>query len=391
MVLDMDTGFDFIKPEFLNILFFQQKNLVIYPYVDLKHLHSLELFTVGYNVVDLESTALYNLKEIIEYEANNSYSQNPSFYFIYNIDKKKIKDIMEIENIRCILNTNENVSDLANESEFIFFNKKNKKFLNYEIKDIDLDFENYLIKSSENETILLDKIQKIKIVGTRVFTNLNQYGNLNNLSEILKEFDQKYWLKILDFVKYYFKVKIPNIKIEKLSLKKRNIDIIPSKDNLLDFSSEYDLIISCNKYIAKEFIQLLHEYRSKKVNPSNLNLEQLYNPHKLYSYLRNHHWKNGISEDFISDWIKMENTRYKLNDNDINDFEKIFKELKITDDYILRLIKKNFKTNKNKGEKKENYNLNKKLEIPSIVDFKEFKNWLLKRMDDIEKLLGISK
>ncbi|MHA1343405.1 MAG: hypothetical protein ACTSQG_05430 [Promethearchaeota archaeon] len=387
----MDTGFDFIKPEFLNILFFQQKNLVIYPYVDLKHLHSLELFTVGYNVVDLESTALYNLKEIIEYEANNSYSQNPSFYFIYNIDKKKIKDIMEIENIRCILNTNENVSDLANESEFIFFNKKNKKFLNYEIKDIDLDFENYLIKSSENETILLDKIQKIKIVGTRVFTNLNQYGNLNNLSEILKEFDQKYWLKILDFVKYYFKVKIPNIKIEKLSLKKRNIDIIPSKDNLLDFSSEYDLIISCNKYIAKEFIQLLHEYRSKKVNPSNLNLEQLYNPHKLYSYLRNHHWKNGISEDFISDWIKMENTRYKLNDNDINDFEKIFKELKITDDYILRLIKKNFKTNKNKGEKKENYNLNKKLEIPSIVDFKEFKNWLLKRMDDIEKLLGISK
>ncbi|MHA1437350.1 MAG: hypothetical protein ACTSPD_07205 [Promethearchaeota archaeon] len=391
MVLDMDTGFDFIKPEFLNILFFQQKNLVIYPYVDLKHLHSLELFTVGYNVVDLESTALYNLKEIIEYEANNSYSQNPSFYFIYNIDKKKIKDIMEIENIRCILNTNENVSDLANESEFIFFNKKNKKFLNYEIKDIDLDFENYLIKSSENETILLDKIQKIKIVGTRVFTNLNQYGNLNNLSEILKEFDQKYWLKILDFVKYYFKVKIPNIKIEKLSLKKRNIDIIPSKDNLLDFSSEYDLIISCNKYIAKEFIQLLHEYRSKKVNPSNLNLEQLYNPHELYSYLRNHHWKNGISEDFISDWIKMENTRYKLNDNDINDFEKIFKELKITDDYILRLIKKNFKTNKNKGEKKENYNLNKKLEIPSIVDFEEFKNWLLKRMDDIEKLLGISK
>jgi len=391
MVLDMDTGFDFIKPEFLNILFFQQKNLVIYPYVDLKHLHSLELFTVGYNVVDLESTALYNLKEIIEYEANNSYSQNPSFYFIYNIDKKKIKDIMEIENIRCILNTNENVSDLANESEFIFFNKKNKKFLNYEIKDIDLDFENYLIKSSENETILLDKIQKIKIVGTRVFTNLNQYGNLNNLSEILKEFDQKYWLKILDFVKYYFKVKIPNIKIEKLSLKKRNIDIIPSKDNLLDFSSEYDLIISCNKYIAKEFIQLLHEYRSKKVNPSNLNLEQLYNPHELYSYLRNHHWKNGISEDFISDWIKMENTRYKLNDNDINDFKKIFKELKITDDYILRLIKKNFKTNKNKGEKKENYNLNKKLEIPSIVDFEEFKNWLLKRMDDIEKLLGISK
>ena len=69
----MDTGIDFLQPEFLNILFFEQKNLVIYPYVDLKHLRTLEIFTTGYNVVDLESTALYNLKEIIEFEAN-SYS-----------------------------------------------------------------------------------------------------------------------------------------------------------------------------------------------------------------------------------------------------------------------------------------------------------------------------
>ena len=77
----LDTGIDFIQPEFLNILFFQQKNLVIFPYIDLKHLHALELFTVGHNVIDLESTALYNLKEIIEFEANNSYSQNRTFFF----------------------------------------------------------------------------------------------------------------------------------------------------------------------------------------------------------------------------------------------------------------------------------------------------------------------
>ncbi|MDX1797557.1 MAG: hypothetical protein R3255_02805 [Candidatus Lokiarchaeia archaeon] len=63
----MDTGSDFIKPEFLNIIFFQQKNLVIFPYVDLKHLHALEKFTVGYNVVDLETTALHNHKEILEF------------------------------------------------------------------------------------------------------------------------------------------------------------------------------------------------------------------------------------------------------------------------------------------------------------------------------------
>ncbi|MFX1277712.1 MAG: hypothetical protein ACFFAT_22055, partial [Promethearchaeota archaeon] len=73
----MDTGTDFIRPEFLNILFFQQKNLVIFPYVDVKHLHALEIFTVGYTVIDLESTALHNIKEILEFEKDNSYSQSP--------------------------------------------------------------------------------------------------------------------------------------------------------------------------------------------------------------------------------------------------------------------------------------------------------------------------
>ena len=78
----MDTGADFIQPEFLNILFFQQKNLVIFPYVDLKHLHALELFTVGHNIVDLDSTALHNLAEILEFESSNNYSQNPPRYFV---------------------------------------------------------------------------------------------------------------------------------------------------------------------------------------------------------------------------------------------------------------------------------------------------------------------
>ncbi len=95
----MDTGIDFIQPEFLDILCFNQKNLVIFPYVDLKHLHFLELFTIGYNVVDLESTALHNLKDILEFENNNDYSQNPTIFFISNVDKQKIKAIMELDDI----------------------------------------------------------------------------------------------------------------------------------------------------------------------------------------------------------------------------------------------------------------------------------------------------
>ena len=90
----MDTGYDFLQPEFLNILFFQQKSLVIAPYVDLKHLHSLEIFTGGYNVVDLDSTALHNIREILELENNNSYSQTPCFFFITNINSNELHEIM---------------------------------------------------------------------------------------------------------------------------------------------------------------------------------------------------------------------------------------------------------------------------------------------------------
>ena len=127
----MDTGTDFIRPEFLNILFFQQKNLIIFPHVDLKHLHGLEVFTVGHNLIDLESTALHNLKEILEFEVNNSYSQNPSLYLIYNLNRDHLEEIIGLEDIRCILNVNENINGLANLSNFVVFNKKTNQFINY--------------------------------------------------------------------------------------------------------------------------------------------------------------------------------------------------------------------------------------------------------------------
>ena len=106
----MDTGSDFIRPEFLNILFFQQKNLVVFPYVDVKHLHALEIFTAGFNTVELDSTALHNLKEILEFEKNNSYSQNPTLFFITNVSQENIKEIMNLDGIRCIINSNDKVN-----------------------------------------------------------------------------------------------------------------------------------------------------------------------------------------------------------------------------------------------------------------------------------------
>ncbi|MFX1320807.1 MAG: hypothetical protein ACFFAQ_04095 [Promethearchaeota archaeon] len=377
----MDSGVDFITPEFLNILFFQQKNVVIFPYVDLKHLHSLELFTVGHNVIDLESTALHNLKEILEYEKDNSYSQNPTLFFIYNVSKDEISELLELKGIRCIINTSNNVQDLANGSDFLFYNRKNNQFLNYD-DNPDLEFENLLITTSENEIILQDKIVKIKTAATRIFTELNQDDKLTNLPEILADYDKRYWNKILMFTHKYYDIKIPDIKSLKFEQRSRP----RTKGVLKDYSYEYEIIISQNKNIAKEFIQLLHEFRSKKVNPSNLELEELFNPQKLYNYLRNHHWKERIDKEFLEEWVTMDISKYTLAENDLNDFQVIFQKLDLPSEIIINL----FGVEKNNNVKEVEPKIQILPEIPSIKDFYSFKKWILRKVEDIEKLLFFS-
>jgi hypothetical protein len=389
-VIKTDTGFDFIQPEFLNILFFQQKNLVIFPYVDLKHLHTLELFTAGYNVVDLESTALYNLKEIIEFGADNSYSQSKSLYFIYNLDREKLDEIMKLDGeFRSVLNINENISDLVDESRYIFYNKKNMQFLNYNKNENDLEFENYLISSSSNKAILQDKIQNIKTLATRIFVEINN-NTSDELPVILKDYDRKYWSRILDFVRNYFQIDIPDVYYKKCNSEHRFMIQKPFKNTgkLQDFSNEYGLIISSSKHITREFIQLLHEYRSKRVNPGNLELEQLYNPQKLYDYLRNHHWKKGIPEDFIGDWVKMGITNYSLNANDITDFKSIFKNLKIPKEAIIKVLhREEEEFSPHFGEVSINPVQDDYDDIPSIKNYQIFKQWILKKLDNIEEII----
>ncbi|MFX1314427.1 MAG: hypothetical protein ACFE9T_01055 [Promethearchaeota archaeon] len=370
----MDSGLDFIKTEFFNILFFQHKNLIIYPYVDLKHLHSLELFTVGYNVIDLESTALHNLKEILEFEANNSYSQNPSLFFIYNVNENQIKEIMELKGIRCIINTNLDVHDLANGSDYIFYNKKNNQFLNFHEKDI--EFERDLISNSENEVILQDKIHKIKTTATRIFTELNQ-NKVENLPKILSEYDQKYWDKILTFTRQYYDIKVPKVTDLRIPPKSRY-----GKD-LKDFSQEYEQIVSLNKHFGKEFIMLLHEYRGNRVNSSHLELEELFNPLKLYNYLRNHHWKKGIPENFLNQWLEMKFSQYKLTESDFSDFQNICNKLNIKNPSVL-----NFNGSDSILVKEHKSHVKKSnIFIPPVRNFIDFKNWLLHTIEEIDSLI----
>ena len=304
--------------------------------------------------------------------------QNPTLFFIYNVSKDQISELMELKGIRCIINTNNNTQDLANGSDFLFYNKKNNQFLNYD-KNLDIDFENHLITTSENEIILQDKIMKIKTVATRIFTELIQDDQLSNLPEILADYEKEYWKKILMFTQNYYDVKITDISSLNFENKVRS----RTKKQLKDYGYEYEIIISQNKSIAKEFIQLLHDFRSKKVNPANLELEQLFNPQKLYNYLRNHHWKEGIDKDFLAEWVQMNISKYTLTENDLDDFQVIFQMLNLPLEILINLYGVNKECHV-KENSTEDRNLS---QIPSIKDFDRFKKWLLVKIKDIESYL----
>lgn len=367
----MDTEYDFIQPEFLNILFFQQMNLIIFPYIDLKHLHSLQIFTIGYDIIDIDATAIHNLQEIVDYEKCSSYSQQPTLYFLYNVDVSNLKKLITSNNVRYIVNINENVDNLVNNSDAIFFNKKSKKFINYTPDN--LEFETYLIENSNSETVLLEKIQQIKTLATKIYSEINEKGHLKELSTILKEYDPCYWNKILSFTKKYYDIELPEVSIPESGKK------IAHKKELKDFSAEYELIIKSNRHIAQEFVQLIHEYRSKYVNSANLEVDQLYYPQELYNYLRNRHWKKGIHSSFLKEWLKMKHTSYVLNENDKADFKTLIQKLNSNNiDFEKIQAQPN-------SENSQLLNINSKNPIPSIKDFQEFKKWILKKLDHLAK------
>jgi hypothetical protein len=380
----MDTGFDFISPEFFNILFFNQKNLVIYPYVDVKHIHSLDCFTVGHDLIDIDSTGLNNVQDIVEFETNNSYSQQPTLYYLLNVSVEDLEKILENQNIRCIINTSDNVEHLVNGNKYIFYNKKNKTFLNYEPEKENLSFEQYILQFSQNEQVLLDEILKLKSVATKIFSDINNNNNSDNFSALMREYDQEYWDKILSFTQRYFNVKIPEFNKPKPVPKKKNLR--PSKD----FSDEYDFILKTNRKIGQKFIQLLHDYRAEKVNPANLEIDQLYYPKKLYNYLRNHHWKQGIPQIFILNWIQELSTNAQLVENDRLDFQIIFDTLQIPQ---IKTISSDLEIESSKepvkNESHSSNKINKKTieTIPPVENFEAFRNWLLKKLDELENVI----
>lgn len=380
----MDTGYDFISPELFNILFFEQKNLVIYPYVDIKHIHSLDCFTVGHDLVDIDSTGLDNILDIVEFETTNSYSQQPTFYYLLNVSAEDVEKLVEYQNIRCIINTPDDVEHLVKGNYYIFYNKKNKTFANYENESEKLALEQYLIQLSQNEQILLDEILKIKSVATKVFSDININNNSRNLPTLLSDYDQMYWDKILSFTAKYYNVQIPEFTRPIIPSKKKNTALCK------DFSGEYEFILKTNRKIGQKFIQLLHDYRYSKVNPANLEIDQLYYPKKLYNYLRNHHWKKGIPQDFLTIWIEKLATNSSMNENDRLDFQIIFNKLDLEPtqkSFAIQEINAPKKPNKGFLKTKTEVLEDHPEEIPPIENFQVFKHWLLKKLDELQNMV----
>jgi len=99
--------------------------------------------------------------------------------------------------------------------------------------------------------------------------------------------------------------------------------------------------------------------------------------------LRNHHWKDDIDKEFLEEWVQMNISKYALAENDLNDFQVIFQKLDLPSEIIINL----FGVEKDNNVKEINPKIQISSQIPSVKDFSNFKKWVLKIVELIEKLL----
>lgn len=327
----MDTEYDFISPEFMHLLFFKQKNLVIYPHVDVKHLRGLETFSVGYTMVDMECTALYNFKEVLKMPSDGSHS---NFYLIYGLNKENASELLELERTHCILNVSESMTDIMSEAHdsFIFYNKKTGKFLNYNFDGEELKFEHMLISMAKDPEGVKTELLKIKNVAHRLYKSLNIDPEHVDVTTLFKDYNEEEYPKILEFTANFYDISIPDNILEQ----KQRFN--PENTKRARFFEEFKAITSVNQKLTDELIKMLHDYKQSNINQSNLELEELHTPMLLYNYLRKHHWEKGVPLAFFKRWPKMEHTQYQLNEDDLEDYRVILKKRGLTKDDLNEVL-----------------------------------------------------
>lgn len=371
---------------------------MIFPHVDLKHLRALEAFAVGYNLIDFEATALYNIREMVKSDAE-SYSQTPNCHLIYSLDKTKASQLLDLEGIHVILNVTQNCTDLINSAheDFIFYNKKSAKFLNYNFSDVDLELEQMIITLGKTYEMIRDELQRIKHTATQIYTALMDDPEAFDINTILHKYNFRERKKIIELTENYYDIILPDNGVpSKLKNKTNEVKTTPPKitksdsstNPALDFSKEFTIIRERNKHIFQVFINELDEYRQKKVNESNLELRDMFMPNKLYNYLRRHHWSDTIPEEFLLQWKAALTKNGGLSHEEKVDFEVILRGLNIKNTIIDDII------HGGRGDlEQENKNIPQEPQvsldiIPSVADFSEFKTWMVKRIAYIEKKLN---
>lgn len=391
----MDTEYDFITPEFLHLIFFKQKSIVIFPHVDLKHLRGLEAFTVGYNLIDLEATALYNIREMVKSDAE-SYSHTPNYHLIYNLDKEKAKQLLDLENAHAILNITQNASDLVENAheDFIFYNKKAAKFINYDFSGKDLKMERMILSLAKTYDMIRDELQSIKQTASKIYSTLMNTPEIFNIDKLTDSYTLAERDKFIEFTENYYGIILPDNEEDEQNDEQARA-ITPTQNlsrttdiPALDFSSEFDIIHSQNKRLFQVFITQLDDYRTKNVNQSNLELNELFTPSSLYNYLRRHHWSKGIPHEFVMQWFEALTMNGGLSEDEVIDFQLILQELGIQPQIIEQItseVKTDSKPKKQQKETKQDNHLDGR--IPSISNFPTFKKWMLQKLDLIEEQL----
>ena len=76
-------------------------------------------------------------------------------------------------------------------------------------------------------------------------------------------------------------------------------------------------------------------------------------------------------------------SKYTLTENDLNDFQVIFQKLNFSIEILINL----FGVKKENSVKKFRTKVQITSEIPLISDFPTFKKWILKQIEDLERIL----
>jgi hypothetical protein len=261
-------------------------------------------------------------------------------YLLHNCSQDQLEEILEMNQLRCIININQEIKpDLIDGHNYILYNKKQKKIIGDFSED--LEYEKTLIHNTEKTITLHNQLQKMFIEATTMFECISK-GEQDEVKDILVKYPKHIRVKLLDFIELYFEITIPEKKklLKSISEKRVNVPteereqenlrkIRISSENKAQIQKEYNLIMK-NVNIGREFIQLLHKYKAKHVNQSNLDMDQLINPSKLYLYLRTHHWKEGIPHDFIIKWVQMKNTQGKVKEDTKRSLRELINALNIS-------------------------------------------------------------